>query len=171
MAEELEAWKRALEQELARRTGRQDIEISVGPYRSHDVKVSEAPNHHPIVDFYSAMRWDGHRVTQAVDYAVDLIKNWEFVRAEAEAEKKAMRPVFERIQRQFPRAELQYVTVERETHFISVERREGEKPLVHFDLWFGMKEDDIRRIKEKEIPELLDKLEKEKASMVGIDYW
>lgn len=170
--EELEEWKRSLERELARRTGKEDIEITVGPDRGYDVSVSEAPNHHPIADFYSPMRWDPHRVTQAVDYAVGLIKNWEFVCAEAEAEKKSLKPTFEYIQGQFPQAELTYTTAERETHFVSAKRREGENPLVSFDLWFGMKPDDINRLKETLIPEQLKRLEeKPQPSMVGTQYW
>ena len=169
---QFEGFKKSLEQELARRTGRTDIEVTMGPYRGHDVSVSEAPDHHPIVDFYIAMSWDANRVAQAVNYAVDLIKNWEFVRAEAEAEKKVMRPVFERIQTQFPEAELAYVTREAETHFVAAERREALKPLVRFDLWFGMTEDNIERLKEDLIPETLRKLEeKPRPVMFGIDYW
>lgn len=172
MQPELEAWKQSLEQELARRTGRKDIEVTVGPYRSYDIRVKEAPDHHPIADFYGAMRWDPHRVTQAVNYAVDLIKNWEFVCAEAEAEKKSLKPTFEYIQRQFPQADLSYNTTENATHFVSAERREKEKPLVSFDLWFGMKPDDISRIKEELIPEQLKRLEEEpRPTRAGAEYW
>jgi len=172
MSERLEAFKRELETNLAKNTRRTDIEVTVGPYRSHDVIVSEAADGHPIVDFYSAMRWDAHRVAQAKNYAIDLLKNWEFVKAEAEAEKRATRPIFDRIQAQFPEAELRYITEERETHFVSAERREEDKPLVGFDLWFGMTEDDIKRLKEKLIPEQLKRLEgKPKPSMVGTEYW
>lgn len=167
-----EEFARDMKRQLERRTGRTDIEVTASPYRSYDVVVSEAKDGHPVVDFYSAMRWDAHRVSQALDYAVELIKNWEFVKAEREAERKTLKPTFEYIQRQFPQAELTYTTVERETHFVSVERRDGKKPLVSFDLWFGMKPDDISRLKEELIPEQLKRLEEEpKPSMVGTEYW
>lgn len=169
---EHEDFKRDLEINLAKNTGRTDIEVTVGPRRSHDVKISEAPDGHPIVDFYSAMMWDLRRVVQAKNYAIDLIKNWGFVKAEAEAEKKSLKPTFEYIQGQFPQAELKYTTTERETHSVSVERREGRKPLVFFDLWFGMKPADINRLKEELIPEQLKRLEEEpRPSMAGTEYW
>lgn len=172
MAEELEAFKRDLQTNLAKNTGRTDIEVTVGPWRSYDVEVSEAADGHPIVDFYSAMRWDLRRVAQAKNYAIDLIKNWEFVKAEAEAERKVVKPIFERIEAQFPQAELGYTTAERETHFVSAERREGKKPLVSFDLWFGMSENNIKRLKEELIPECLKNLEEEpRPAMFGMDYW
>jgi hypothetical protein len=169
---EMDEFKKSLERELAERTGRQDIEVTVGPYRSHDVSVSEASDHHPIADFYSAMRWDNYRVRQAVDYAVELIKNWEFVTAEAEAEKKAVKPIFERIRQQFPEAELEYVTGERATHFVQVEKKEGKKPIVTFDLWFGMDEGDIEKL-EDEIRMLLDRLGDREMTWgtMGTEYW
>ncbi len=172
MTDRPEDFQRELEENLAKNTGRTDIEVKVGPYRSYDVSVSEADDGHPIVDFYSAMRWDSHRVAQAKNYAIDLIKNWEFVKTEAEAEKKATRPIFDRIQGQLPEIELHYVTMERETHFVKAERREGQKPLVSFDLWFGMTEEDIKRLKHELIPKQLKRLKEEpKPSMVGTEYW
>jgi hypothetical protein len=118
------------------------------------------------------MRWDNYRVRQAVDYAVELIKNWEFVTAEAEAEKKAVKPIFERIRQQFPEAELEYVTGERATHFVKVKKKEGKKPIVTFDLWFGMDEGDIEKL-EDEIRMLLDRLGDREMTWgtMGTEYW
>lgn len=144
---DLDQWLQDMKRAIQRRTGRRDVEVSGGPYRGHDVRVSEAPDGHPIVDFYSPMRFDARRLRQAVDYAVSLIENWEATLAEHQAEMRAVRPIFQRLQEMFPDLDLDYTVGYGDTHFVVGERdREVGKVKVSFDLWPGMKERDIQRL-------------------------
>jgi hypothetical protein len=68
--EGLETFRKSLEQELIRRTGRKDIEVTAGPWRDHDVHIAIAADGHPHVDFYSTMRWDDSRIDTKEDYII-----------------------------------------------------------------------------------------------------
>lgn len=144
---DLDQWLRRLRREIERRTGRRDVEVTGGPYRGYDVRVSEAPDGHPIVDFYSPMRFDPRRVRQAVDYVVSLIENWEATKAEHQTEMRAVRPIFERLRGMFPDLEMEYTVGYGDMHQVNVERDpETGKIKASFDLWPGMKEKDIWKV-------------------------
>jgi hypothetical protein len=164
---ELEEWLEGMKLTLARQTGRNDIEVTAGPYRSYDVKVSHR-GCHPVVDFYSAMRWDRGRVNAALRYAVSMARDWEATLAAREREIELVRPHFERLKEMFPGYELHYSVQYGETHFVRAERKWG-KTVVSFDLWPAMKEADIQRLSDY-IKEYADKVI-ESGGMAGADYW
>jgi len=166
---ELEEWLEGMKQALVKRTGRSDISVTGGPHRGYDVKVWHK-DCHPLVDFYSAMRWDPRRINAALNYAVSLIEDWEATLAEREREMAYVRPIFERIQRMFPEYEMHYTTRYGETHFVQAENKES-KIIVSFDLWPAMKEKDIQRLIEfiREHVREVSGLTRWGAS--GADYW
>lgn len=164
---ELEEWLESMKLVLARQTGRNDIEVTAGPYRSYDVRVSHK-DCHPVVDFYSAMRWDPKRVNAALSYAVSMVRDWEATLAAHEKEMEVVRPHFGRLQKMFPDYELRYTVQYAETHFVRVEREQG-KAIVSFDLWPAMKEGDIQRLADY-IKEYTHKVA-ESGGMAGADYW
>jgi len=139
-----EEWLGDLKHTLAKRTGRDDIEVTSGPYRSYDVRVSHKECH-PLVDFYSAMRWDSGRVNAALGYAASMIKDWEATLAACGKEMEFVRPHFERLKVMFPGYELHYTVEYGETHFVRVQK-EKDKIVVSFDLWPAMNEKDIQRL-------------------------
>lgn len=169
--DELEAWLSSVKRELRRRTGRRDIEVSGGPYRGYDVRVSEAGDGHPIVDLYTPMRWDPHRVGEALDYAVSLLEDWEATRAEHQAEMRAVRPIFERLQALFPEMEMGYTVGYADTHQVIVERDPGtERFRATFDLWPAMREKDIQGVASR-IRRAMDHLRRQGGTMMGTEYW
>lgn len=169
--DELEEWRRSVRRELERRSGRQDIEVTGGPWRSYDVRVNEAPDGHPIVDLYSPIRRDTHRMRQALDYAVSLIENWEATRAEHEAEMRIVKPIFERLQAMFPDVEMRYTVGYFDVHKVAVQRDpETGKLRASFDLWPAMKEKDIQRLADY-IREHMENLRTRGGIMSGCDYW
>ena len=165
---ELEEWLESMKLVLTRRTGRSDIEVTAGPYRSYDVRVSHK-DCHPLVDFYSAMRWDTKRVNAALSYAVSMVRDWEATLAAHDKEMEVVRPHFERLQKIFPDYELRYTVQYGETHFVRVERERG-KSIASFDLWPAMKEGDIQRLADY-ITEYARKVAKTTSGMAGADYW
>ena len=165
---ELEEWLESIKLTLARQTGRSDIEVTAGPYRSYDVRVSHK-DCHPVVDFYSAMRWDPRRVNAALSYAASMVRDWEATLAAYGKEMELVRPHFERLQRMFPGYELHYTVQYGETHFVRAERKEG-KITISFDLWPAMKEADIWRLADY-IREYAQKTTETATSMAGADYW
>jgi len=164
---ELEEWLDSVKLTLGKQTGRNDIEVTAGPYRSYDVRVSDK-NGHPVVDFYSAMRWDPKRVNTALSYAVSMVRNWEATLAAHEKEMKLVLPHFERIQKMFPHYDLFYTVQYGETHFVRAENKQG-KIIVSFDLWPAMKESHIQRLADY-IKEHTHKVD-ESGGMAGADYW
>jgi hypothetical protein len=164
---ELEEWLESMKLALAKKTGRNDIEVTAGPYRSYDVKVSHR-DCHPVVDFYSAMRWDPKRVGAALNYAVSMVRDWEATLTAHEREMELVRPHFERLQEMFPNYELHYTVQYAETHFVRVEEERG-KTIVSFDLWPAIKEADIHRLADY-ITEYAGKVA-ESGGMAGADYW
>jgi len=165
---ELEEWLETMKVALAKKTGRNDIEVTAGPYRSYDVKVSHR-DCHPVVDFYSAMRWDPKRVGAALDYAVSMVRDWDATLTAREREMELVRPHFERLRKMFPNYELHYTVQYAETHFLRVEKEQG-KTIVSFDLWPAMKETDIQRLADY-IGEYARKVAKTTSGMAGADYW
>ena len=164
-----ENWLGDLKHVLEKRTGRHDIEVTGGPYRGYDVRVSHK-DCHPLVDFYSAMRWDSRRVRAALDYAISMVRDWEATLASREKEMQIVRPNFERLQAMFPGLELHYTVQYGETHFVRAEKEQG-RITVNFDLWPAMKEKDIERLAEY-IKEYADKMAKATDSaLAGADYW
>ena len=163
-----EPWLGDLKRTLLTRTGRADIEVTAGPYRSYDVKVSHK-DCHPLVDFYSAMRWDSRRVRAALDYAVSMVKDWEATLTAREKEMQVVRPHFERLQAMFPDLELHYTVQYGETHFVRAEKKQG-KTIVSFDLWPAMRDGDIQRLADH-IREYAQMVAKTTTSMAGADYW
>jgi len=164
-----EHWLADLKRSLEEKTGRRDVEVTGGPYRSYDVRVSHK-DCHPLVDFYSAMRWDSRRVEAALDYAVAMVKDWEATLAAREKEMRVVRPHFERLQSMFSGLELHYTVQYGETHFIRAEREQG-RIMVNFDLWPAMKGKDIQRLSDY-IKEYAEKLsEPSETTMAGADYW
>jgi hypothetical protein len=166
--EELEEWLKRLRQELEQRTGRKNIEVTGGPYRGYDVKVSKGKDGHPIVDFYSPIRLDA-REGNALNYAVSMLKDWDATVAGYEAEERIVKPIFDRIQGEFPDIELSYSVGDFETHKVWVGEKEKGKLTGSFDLWPAMKEKDIARL----INYIKEDREKVLAgtSMAGCDYW
>jgi hypothetical protein len=164
-----EHWLEDLKHNLQKRTGRSDIEVTGGPYRAYDVRVSHK-DCHPLVDFYSAMRWDSGRVRAALDYAVSMVRDWEATLAAREREMQVVRPHFERLQVMFPGIELHYTVQYGETHFVRAEKKQG-RIIVNFDLWPAMKEKDIERLAEY-IKEYTEKMaEAANTALAGADYW
>ncbi|MBI4215911.1 MAG: hypothetical protein HY687_00735 [Chloroflexi bacterium] len=68
----MEEFLRFTREELARRTKREDIEVTGGPYRGYDISV-DMTGEHPVVDVYTPMRLFPQRVEAALDYAVQFI--------------------------------------------------------------------------------------------------
>jgi len=166
---QLEEWLESIKRYLRRETGRSDIEVTAGPYRSYDVRVSHKECH-PLVDFYSAIRLDPGRVNAALDYAVSMIKDWEATLAARDKEMELVLPHFERLQAMFPGYELHHTVEYGETHFIRVQK-EKEKIIVSFDLWPAMKEQDIQRLADY-IRKYADEVsEAHGTAMCGADYW
>ncbi len=164
-----EHWLGDLKHTLEIRTGHCDIEVTGGPYRSYDVRVSHK-DCHPAVDFYSAMRWDSRRVRTALDYAVSMVRDWEATLAAREKEMQVVRPHFERLKAMFPLLELHYTVQYGETHFVRAEKTQG-KIMVSFDVWPSMKEKDIERLANY-INEYADKIANAgETAMAGADYW
>jgi len=141
---ELDEWLKKVTRELESKTGRKDIEVTGGPYRGYDVKVSKGTDGHPIVDLYSPIRLDA-REKNALDYAVSMLKDWDATIAGYEAEEKIVKPIFDRIQREFTDVELSYSVGDFESHQVWVEKKEG-KLKGGFDLWPAIKEKDITRL-------------------------
>jgi len=165
----LEEWLESLKRYLRRETGRSDIEVTAGPYRSYDVRVSYKECH-PLADFYSAMRWDPGRVNAALQYAASMIKDWEATLAARDKEMEFVRPYFERLQAKFPSYELHYTVEYGETHFVRVQK-EKDKIIVSFDLWPAMKEQDLQRLADY-IRDYAGKILKARGTaMAGADYW
>lgn len=137
-------WLKVMERLLKERTGRSDIEVTGGPYRGYDVAVDQAEDGHPIVDFYSVIRLDG-RAANALAYAVSLIKDWDATKASQDDERRLVKPIFDRIQAMFPEYEMDYTTMDRESHYVNAER--DEKGIaVSFDLWPAITEQGIAKI-------------------------
>jgi hypothetical protein len=164
-----EQWLGELKRTLEKRTGRSDMEVTGGPYRGYDVRVSHK-GCHPLVDFYSAMRWDPARVRAALDYAVSMVKDWEATLAAREKEMQVVRPHFELLQTMFPDLELHYTVQYGETHFVRAEK-ERSKIIVSFDLWPAMKEKDIERLVEYIREYAAEMAKASDSALAGADYW
>lgn len=164
-----ETWLGDLKRTLTTRTGRADVEVTAGPYRSYDVKVSHK-DCHPLIDFYSAMRWDSRRVRAALDYAVSMVKDWEATLAAHEKEMQVVRPHLERLQAMFPDLELHYTVLYGETHFVRAEKKQS-KIIISFDLWPAMKEEDIERLAGYIREYSADMAKAGNSAMAGADYW
>ncbi len=141
---EVDVWLDKIRGLLKERTGRDDIEVTGGPYRGYDVKIDKAEDGHPIVDLYSPIRYDG-REQEAIDYAVELIKDWDATTASQDDEATYVKPVFERIQEMFPEYDMNYVVMDREKHYVQAQQHEKEL-IVHFDLWPAITEQGIAKI-------------------------
>ncbi|KKM84638.1 hypothetical protein LCGC14_1297110 [marine sediment metagenome] len=139
-------WARQLMAELEQRTGRTDIELTVSLYRTYDVLVSGAgEDSHPLVDFYADIQADPQRVTKALDYAAEMIQNWEATKVLHQKAKQDCLPFYERLQWEFPDLELVLAVIDFDKHFVQV-RKEGERTVASFDLWPTMTGIDIERV-------------------------
>ena len=154
-----------LERELIRRTGRRDIEVSIGPYE-HDATIEpDLDDGHLIVSFYESL--PSRRFIIAFEYALDIITNWLFYEVERNAEIKALRPIFEQIQAKFTNIELEYFATSYDPSVVA-ERDEANRLKVGFDLWMGIKQKDIELI-ERRITEALELVREEpEASSVEL---
>lgn len=169
MPDELRGWEESLKRYLEQKTGRKDVEVTVGPYRSYDVKVSKAADHHPIVDFYSPIRWDPARVNPAVAYAVEMLQNWEAGNVVHDKAVKDSERFYAMLRARFPNIELHYNVIDSETHSVAVERVK-DKFVASFDLWPKMTDADVERIADY-IREHARKVVDEGATMSGTNYW
>jgi hypothetical protein len=164
-----ETWTGELKEELEKRSGRRDIEVTVAPYCSYDVLVSAGADKHPIVDFYAAIQGDSPRVAAALDYAAEMLQNWEVAKIIHEKAKQDCRPFYERLKSQLPDIELVYNVFDFDKHYVRVEKIQ-DKTVAAFDLWPTMTEGDVNRlafyIKDYEAT-----LRREKATWAGMTYW
>jgi len=170
-AEEIknQVWANWLLAELQRRTGRQDIEVNVTPYYTHDVLISAGSDNQPIVTFYAAMREDSSRAAQALDYASEMLQSWELTKVQHEKAKQDSLPFYERLQREFPHILHEYGIVF--VGKISVRLTKVDDKLVsYFDLWPRMTEEDVKRLISR-IKELEDTLDRENATYAEMTYW
>jgi len=167
---DLEEWLEEMKSVLVKRTGRNDIEITGGPYRGYDVKVSHAVDCHPVVDLYTPMRYDPLRVEAALDYAVRLIEDWEATLAAQEKDMRIVQPHFERLKAMFPDLGLRYTVRYGETHFVQA-KREKDKTAISFDLWPAMKGSDIERIADYVKDFVRELSQPGGPSMIGTEYW
>ena len=163
-------WLSSVKKVLEARTGRKDIEVTAGPYRSYNVLVSEAKDGHPIVDFYSVIRIDPGREGPAIAYAVQMLQNWE---AETVIHDKAVKDserFYQMLKSKFPDMELDYSVVDAEYHYVRVHVDEG-KFMASFDVWPNMTEADVERIAGY-VREYRNQLveSKIKSGMAGVDY-
>lgn len=163
---EVDQWLKRLGQVLKGQTGRGDIEVTGGPYRGYDVRVEQAEDGHPIVDFYSPIRYDG-REQDAIEYAVSLLKGWDSARASIAAERVILQPIADRIQVIFPEYEINFATGDYQEHFVQLERSD-DKVIASFDLWPALNEAGIQHIVDS-IKQCADRMT-EKSLVVGIHY-
>jgi hypothetical protein len=170
MLADLEEWRKALEELLTRKTGRKDIEVTAGPYRNYDVHVSKAKrDHHPIIDFHSAMRWDPVRVRNAVDYATRMCTNWEAQNVIHGKAFKDSERFFAMLKARFPDLEMDYAVIDSERHYVHVNKvKETGKLFASFDLWPTMTDAEVEKIASF-IQILRGDIEK-RAGMAGFDY-
>jgi len=162
-------WANWLLEELQRRTGRHDIELSVTSHSNHDVLIASGANKQPLVSFFSAMREDSQRVAQALDYTSEMLQNWEANTVLFEKVKQDCLPFYERLQRAFPHMEATYNVVDAGKHGARVTKTD-DKILSFFDLWPQMTEGDVERLI-SHIEELEDTLYRENATYAEMTYW
>lgn len=162
------AWASQLKEELEKRTGRKDIDVTVSPYCSYDSLISAAADGHPIIDFYSQIQGDPQRLANALDYAVSMIENWEATTVLHEKAKKDCLPFYERLQREFPHLKLLYQVFDFDTHYLRLEKVD-DKMVASFDLWPKMTDSDIERIASY-IKDFEATLHRENATWAGITY-
>jgi len=166
---EFTEWARQLHEELEKRTGRKDIALTVSLYRTYDVLVSSAgDDKHPLVDFYADIQTDPHRVGNALDYAAEMIQNWEATKVLHDKAKEDCLPFYERLQWEFPDLELVYTVLEFHKHFVQVEKVDG-KTVASFDLWPNMTGSDIERLISY-IRDFEATLHREDATFAGATY-
>ena len=162
-------WANWLLEELQGRTGRHDIGVTVTPYCNHDVLVSAGADKHPIITFYSAMQGDSPRVAQALDYASEMLQNWELTTVLHEKARQDCLPFYERLQREFPHMEASYNIVDFGKHCARVTKAD-DKIVSYFDLWPQMTEGDVKRLI-SHIEELEATLHREDATYAEVTYW
>ena len=163
-----DVWANQLKEELEKRTGRKDIEVTVSPYRRYDSLISCAVDKHPIVDFYSDIQGDPPRVKKALDYAFEMLENWEVTQIQHNKAKEDCLPFYEKLVHMFPHLRLVYTVFEFESHFLQVEKVDG-KIAASFDLWPKMTESDVKRIAFY-IRDFEATLQREKATSAGVTY-
>jgi len=164
---DIDEWVAEVKAYLEKKTGRKDIEVTAGPYRSYDVNISRGTDGHPIVDFYSVIRRDA-RQGPAIAYALEMLQNWEANVALIEKARKDSVPFFEKLQAQFPDIELRYTVIDSEFHYVRVSKKEA-KLVASFDLWPKMTDADVERIAGY-IREHLAKVKAKAVTMSGVDY-
>ena len=162
-------WADQLKEELEKQTGRKDIEVTVSPYRTYDTLVSCAADKHPIVDFYSDIQGDAARVKKAVDYAVEMLQNWEATQVWHDKAKQDCLPFFESLKEQFPHLVLVFSVIEFNSHAVRIQKEE-DKTVASFDLWPNMSQGDVARIASY-IKEFEDTLQRENATVAGVTYY
>lgn len=166
---EVTEWASQLKGELEKRTGRNDIEVTVSPYCSYDALVSRAADKHPIVDFYLGIQGVPQRVASALDYSAEMLQNWEVTQVLHDKAKRDCLPFYERLADLFPDIELNYTVFDFDKHFVRVEKV-ADKITASFDLWPAMTEPDIERIafyiKDQEAT-----LHRENITLVGVTYF
>lgn len=139
------AWSGELKKVLEERTGRKDIEVTVTPYCSYDVLVSAGADKHPIINFYAAIQGDTPRVAVALDYATDMLRNWELSHIQHFKAKQDCLPLYEKLKAEFPDMVLNYSTLDFDHHAVQVEIV-GGKAVAYFDLWVKMDDHDMKRL-------------------------
>ena len=162
-------WANWLLEELQRRTGRKDIEVTVSPYCSHDVLLSIGTDNHPIVTFLSAMQGDSQKVAQTLDYTCEMLRDWELTAIQHERAQRDCLPFYEILQMKFPHMELTYSIVDSGKHCVRVTKVD-DKIVSYFDLWPQMTEDDVKRLI-SHIKELQATLHRENATYAEMSYW
>lgn len=162
-------WAEGLKKELERRTRRSDIEVTTAPYCSYDVLVSAAADKHPIVNFYAAIQGDNSRVEPALDYAAEMLQNWEITRIQHDKTKKDCLPFFEKLKGELPDILLDYTVFDFDKHFVQVAIVD-ENTVASCDLWLDMTEEDIKRLAFL-MKDYQATLRRKKAACAGATYW
>ncbi len=162
-------WANWLLEELKKRTGRRDIELTVTPYSNHEVLIAIGAVKQPIVSFNSAMRGDSLKVAQSLDYTTEMLKTWELTKVLHEKASQDCLPLYERLQREFPHMESIYTIVDSGKHCARVSKVD-DKTMSSFDLWPQMTEGDVKRLI-SHIKELEDTLHRENVTYAEVTYF
>ena len=161
-------WADQLKRELEKRTGREDIELSVSPL-SYRATLVVSPDGCPVVAFNVALQENPAEIASALDYVSEMLQDWEVTKVIHKKAEGDCQPFFERVKAKFPNIVLNYNIIDSGKHCIWVAKKDG-KTLGHFDLWPTMSPDDVKRIITC-IGDLEDTLNREDATYAEMSYW
>jgi len=162
-------WAIQLKEELEKRTGRKDIEVTISSYCNYDALISMATeDKHPIVNFYSDIQGNPARIKKAIDYAVEMTENWEVSQVMHEKAKQDALPFFARLKEEFPHLTLIYSVIDFSLHSVRIQNT-GAQFVASFDLWPRMSEHDVNRIVFY-IKDLEATLHRENVTAAGVNY-